>query len=245
MNSDVLEVFIAPVKVATDVPSFYHEIDTGAAGALWAACINNAAGNVTTQTCDPPQTGTLNCTGAADFERGLHAKVKNSTGTPGSGWWATDLTIPWAIFAPWAQPAVTAEGTAAVPWPHWRFNLYRYSYPDGPNAGFSNYELNAWSPPHTGSFHTPSRFGFGVLVPKANPGHKTDDTRTIAPGVEMPVISNGYIHGVGRKGKPTADDTTQAFEAWFKAGGRGVDTAHASLRLTIPDPELFGSGPSR
>ena len=116
------------------------------------------------------------------------------------------LTARNAGFRPgqWARPAA-AEGAAAVPWPHWRFNLYRYSYPNGPDAGrgqgsvalllcaaarpvytgianilgaisetamrpnprFSNYELNAWSPPHTGSFHTPSRFGFGVLVPKA------------------------------------------------------------------------------
>ena len=100
VNSDVLEVFIAPVKRPTDVPSVYHEIDTGAAGALWAACINNPAGNVTTQTCEPPQKGTLNCRGAADFEKGLTVAVTNSTGTPGSGWWATDLTVPWAIFAP-------------------------------------------------------------------------------------------------------------------------------------------------
>ena len=29
INSDVLEVFIAPVKDPYDVPAFYHEIDTG------------------------------------------------------------------------------------------------------------------------------------------------------------------------------------------------------------------------
>jgi hypothetical protein len=40
----------------------------------------------------------------------------------------------------------------------------RYDYPDGPNADFSNYELTAWSPTHSPSFHEPARFGIGYMV---------------------------------------------------------------------------------
>lgn len=35
------------------------------------------------------------------------------------------------------------------------------SYPNGPPP--STYELNAWSPTHTPSFHEPARFGAAVL----------------------------------------------------------------------------------
>ena len=51
--------------------------------------------------------------------------------------------------------------------------------------------------------------------------------RTIAPGVAMPVISNGYIDRIAhRENKSAPDDTTQAFATWFAQGGRGVDTAY-------------------
>ena len=56
-----------------------------------------------------------------------------------------------------------------VPRHVWRVNFYRYSYPDGPNAAFDNYELNAWSPTHGPSFHVPNRFGVIVLDPPAEP----------------------------------------------------------------------------
>ena len=53
----------------------------------------------------------------------------------------------------------------------WRVNFYRYSYPDGPNAAFDNYELNAWSPTHGPSFHVPNRFGVIVLDPPGRRSH--------------------------------------------------------------------------
>ena len=57
-----------------------------------------------------------------------------------------------------------AAGAALEPWRVWRVNFYRYDYPDGPNGDFSNYELTAWSPTHSPSFHEPSRFGVAVLI---------------------------------------------------------------------------------
>jgi diketogulonate reductase-like aldo/keto reductase len=44
-------------------------------------------------------------------------------------------------------------------------------------------------------------------------------TIEIAPGVEMPVVSNGYSPFTANT------NTTDALEAWFRVGGRAVDTA--------------------
>ena len=44
-------------------------------------------------------------------------------------------------------------------------------------------------------------------------------TVTIAPGVEMPVVSNGYSPFTAN------ENTTDALETWFRVGGRSVDTA--------------------
>jgi hypothetical protein len=46
---------------------------------------------------------------------------------------------------------------------------------------------------------------------------------TIAPGVEMPLVSNGAVV-VGTDGS-SSDKETQALNLWFAEGGRGVDTA--------------------
>ena len=69
--------------------------------------------------------------------------------------WRADLFVPWGIFADEFRPA------GGHPWPHWRLNVYRYDYPDGPDAPF---ELTAWSPTHDASFHVPARFGRATLV---------------------------------------------------------------------------------
>ena len=65
----------------------------------------------------------------------------------------------------------------------------------------------------------------------AQGGVKTDDsdsfieaqpaggTITIAPGVDMPIISNGYSPFTANNA------TTAALEEWFRVGGRSVDTA--------------------
>jgi hypothetical protein len=70
---DVLEVFLGPVEHPTDDPMWYHELDTSATGALWAAeTYNTAWGNVSNcnatvgseHRCTP---GLLDCKGLADF----------------------------------------------------------------------------------------------------------------------------------------------------------------------------------
>ena len=80
--------------------------------------------------------------------------------------------------------------------------------------------------------------------------------RMIGPGgtlsktkqLPMPVVTNGYIHGMYHT-RHTPDDTTAAFKKWFAAGGRGVDTAHmynnqaqigqAIRESGVPRSELF------
>ena len=42
---------------------------------------------------------------------------------------------------------------------------------------------------------------------------------TIAPGVQMPVVANGYAPFTAN------NQTTMALEQWFRVGGRAVDTA--------------------
>jgi len=113
---------------------------------------------------------------------GIIAKV-NSTGFVGG--WSNTLTIPWATFH---QPFLKV-----APGQLFRANFYRYDYPhksatdpsaddadaacvvlpslahtdtsSPPKGGFNrtDFELSAWSPTHTGSFHTPPRFGTLVL----------------------------------------------------------------------------------
>ena len=151
VKSDVLEVFIAPVVNPTDNPRWYYELDASPSGVLWAGLSNNSAGNSSTCVAanDCTKSGTLPCSGRATFEHGLTVNVTN-----GSATYATELFVPWELFAP--RFRVRDD----EPWPHWRLNFYRYDYPDGP-AG--DYELTAWSPTHSPSFHVPARFGVAVL----------------------------------------------------------------------------------
>jgi hypothetical protein len=157
IDSDVLEVFIAPVNSVSDNPEWYFELDASPSGAMWAGLIDNTKGNVSTCVSDSGclAAGNLPCTGVASFPHNMTV-----TTTSGDGFWTTSLFIPWGIFAREFQ---FNDATGA--WPTWRINFYRYDYPQGPNAAFSNYELTGWSPTHSPSFHEPARFGVLVLDP--------------------------------------------------------------------------------
>ena len=167
--SDVLEVFVAPVLATTDNPVWYFELDASPSGALWGGLSNNSKGN--SSTCVDAggcqHSGVLPCTGLHSFDDGrLTVTVTNTSRA-----WSTKLTIPWTVFAEEFRPTTTAassgDGSAVhdvKPHTLWRANFYRYSYPDGPNAAFDNFELNAWSPTFKPSFHEPERFGVMVMV---------------------------------------------------------------------------------
>jgi hypothetical protein len=153
VNSDTVEVFVAPVNVVTDNPAWYYELNTVPTGAMYGGLVNNSRGNASTcideNGCSTH--GPMPCSGINGFAHRMTVRVSNLTGA-----WTADYFIPWEIFSPAFRPV------AGRPWPLWRANFYRYSYPVGPNAAFDNWELNAWSPTHTPSFHEPTRFG--VLV---------------------------------------------------------------------------------
>ena len=173
-RSSVLEIFVAPVYSVTDNPVWYFELDTAPSGALWAGLSNNSRGNSTTcvaaQGCH--SSGTLQCSGTNTFDKSLTTKAFNtSTG------WGIEINVPWQLFPPEFQPNSTGVGVQGVvdegdvlllptllPHPTWRMNFYRYSYPNGANSGFTNYELSGWSPTHDPSFHVPAKFGVIVLV---------------------------------------------------------------------------------
>ena len=153
VKSDALEVFIAPVRVATDDPTWYYELDAAPDGTMWAGLSNNSKG--TTAYCVDEHdcaagAGPLPCRGTSTFAHNM--TVAAATSDDG---WTTRLSIPWAIFADEFRPR------AGAAWPHWRLNFYRYDYPDG-EAGPA--ELSAWSPTHDPSFHVPREFGSALLL---------------------------------------------------------------------------------
>lgn len=151
VSSDVLEVFISPVRNPQDNPDWYYELDTAPSGAAWGGISDNSKGNVTYCTTSTGCTsdGNLECTGVADFANGVQTSAFNQTNA-----WGIKMSIPWTIFADEFQP------TTAGPWAYWRANFYRYDYPNGPDEP---YELSGWSSTHNPSFHVPSRFGVLVL----------------------------------------------------------------------------------
>jgi len=170
-RSDVLEAFVAPVLDAHDAPQQYFELDTAPTGALFGALVGNAQGNASTPVANPDATGEpvcapgastgnraafqdclLPCTGTATFPSGVRATA--STRDDG---FDVRLTVPWTLFAARFRPA------GGKPWPSWRLNVYRYDYPSGPDANYTNFELSAWSPTHSGTFHVPSAFGHVLL----------------------------------------------------------------------------------
>ena len=152
VDSDVLEVFIAPVHSPTDNPRWYFELDASPSGVMWGGLSNNSRSNssicVSEDGCEA--SGTLDCSGKATFAHSMTVTETNMTGA-----WMIDMFIPWAIFAPEFQP------TGGRPWSLFRVNFYRYLYPSGPSGPF---ELAAWSPTHDASFHVPERFGVMCLI---------------------------------------------------------------------------------
>lgn len=165
-QSNVLEVFIAPVLHVTDNPEWYFELDASPSGAMWGGLTNNSRGNASTclavDGCAGPcgiGTCLLPCEGLARFEHNLTAFARNVTG----GYEMT-MSIPWALFQPTFRPEETR------PWKLWRANFYRYGYPGGAEAP---YNLSAWSPTREGSFHVPEKFGVVVLDDEV--GHADKD----------------------------------------------------------------------
>ena len=162
--SDTVEVFIAPVRTLSDNPQWYFELDSVPSGAMYGGLVNNSKGNASTCIDENgcKSSGPLPCTGAAGFAHNMTVTTSNATGS-----WSSTLFIPWGIFAPQFRPKRSAESGAEQvsiePWELWRLNFYRYDYPTGPNANFTNYELSAWSATHAPSFHEPSRFGLALF----------------------------------------------------------------------------------
>lgn len=154
VNSDVLEVFMAPVKSIHDNPTWYYELDLSPSGVLWAGLSNNSLGNTsycpTSSGCS--KSGPLPCTGKSNFPSyGFQGKAANFSTSS----WGTKLFVPWTAFSEEFQMK------GGKPWEMFRMNFYRYDYPNGPASG---YELSGWSPTFSGSFHVPERFGIIYLV---------------------------------------------------------------------------------
>lgn len=160
-HGDVAEAFLGPVSTPGAVPAWYYELDVGAvAGAFWGAIVHNAQGS------DSVYPSSIPC--SAEPSPGGFASCVLDCGGPlpvvavaqGEGWWARTMSLPWTMFAAEYTPA----GNGGQPWPHWRGNFYRYSYPKKlPDGTYSrsggSYELSGWSSTHNPSFHVPARFG--------------------------------------------------------------------------------------
>ena len=148
VNSDVLEVFMAPTATPFDAPKWYYEMDTSPSNAVWVGHKNNSLGNWSNcnHQDDHCVEGPIECNGLDHFEMfpNLIAKAHNITGTG----WGVDLTVPFKMFPPEYQQSKI-----------WRANFYRYDYPKGRDQ----YELSGWSPTECGSFHVPKRFGVLIL----------------------------------------------------------------------------------
>jgi diketogulonate reductase-like aldo/keto reductase len=64
-------------------------------------------------------------------------------------------------------------------------------------------------------------------------------TRTIAPGVDIPVIS------IGTWSEGTKEDPTKIVDAWMRLGGRGVDTAYIYFDQAKVASAIAGAGVQR
>jgi hypothetical protein len=136
VNSDVLEVFIAPVLSVTDNPIWYYELDSAPTGAMWGGLIDNEAkGNSSTCVSENgcESSGTLPCEGVASFAHNMTVVT-----TSGTGYYTTSLFIPWEIFSPEFQPTSPTtrddgltpqkhmeDDGLTTPWATWRLNFYR------------------------------------------------------------------------------------------------------------------------
>jgi len=175
-KSSVLEIFVAPVHHVSDNPIWYFELDTAPSGAMWSGLSNDSRGNsstcVSADGCD--KSGTLECTGINTFPHHLTTTALNK-----SKGWGIEMIIPWEMFAKEFQPTMLTQQPHSI----WRMNFYRYSYPNGPNSKFSNYQLSGWSPTHDPSFHVPARFGVIVL----DPAHDCENCSRTTESIERQI----------------------------------------------------------
>ena len=147
VNSDVLEVFMAPTATPFNAPIWYYEMDTSPSNAMWVGHKNNSRGNWSNcNDNDDCVAGPIECSGLDSFPQfpPLAAHVQNISSTG----WGVELTVPFEMFPPKYQDSRI-----------WRANFYRYDYPENREK----YELSGWSPTHDPSFHVPQRFGVMVL----------------------------------------------------------------------------------
>ena len=115
IRSDTLEAFIAPVRLPTDNPIWYWELDAAPTAALWVGVSQNPRGNAS-YCLDPAacRPGALNCTGRNSFAPLPIALSTRSD--PAAGEWRESLFVPFALFAAAGFP----RG-----WPLYRANFYR------------------------------------------------------------------------------------------------------------------------
>ncbi|CAE8637100.1 unnamed protein product, partial [Polarella glacialis] len=166
-DGDVAEVFLAPVSSSSRSPSWYYELDVGAiSGAFWGGVVHNSLGDDALYSSSFPCSATAPPGGFGSCELNCSARLPAVQVARGQSWWARSLQIPWAMFLEDYRPSGSAE-----PWPVWRANFYRYSYPFKlPNSSDfdrSRAELSGWSPTHDASFHVPAHFGLLRLLPRA------------------------------------------------------------------------------
>ncbi|CAE8593674.1 unnamed protein product [Polarella glacialis] len=166
-DGDVAEVFLAPVSSSSRSPSWYYELDVGAiSGAFWGGVVHNSLGDDALYSSSFPCSATAPPGGFGSCELNCSALLPAVQVARGQSWWTRSLQIPWAMFLEDYRPSGSAE-----PWPVWRANFYRYSYPFKlPNSSDfdrNRAELSGWSPTHDASFHVPAHFGLLRLLPRA------------------------------------------------------------------------------
>ena len=170
VDSDVLEVFLAPVLNISDAPEFYYELDAAPTGALWAAAIDDSLGTshyctLLYEHCVSP--GPLKaCTGAANYPRGLNVATSQFFDSDTLQGWKARFTIPFEMFSVPFQPKLQ-QSDHSKPWKTWRFNMYRTDTSSSSMTANSSCgeikEQSSWA--HVDEhFHDPPKFGVLVLV---------------------------------------------------------------------------------
>lgn len=166
-HGDVAEAFMAPVSALSLAPRWYYELDVGAlTGAFWGGIIHNSDGD------EDLYSSVFDCNASIPAGGGFNSCMLNCSSSlipshsvrvqNGSTWWSRDMLVNWDLFEEKFRPS---DGN---PWPHWRANFYRYSYPLKTDGVFNHKapELTGWSPTYSGTFHKPSRFGKVSFAPK-------------------------------------------------------------------------------
>jgi len=146
-DSVTLETFITPVATLKQNPRYYWELDATPTGVLWTSLIENPAEGLDNNcpVCEGGA-GHLDCSGAASYSRFPDLQLNVTTEARAVvPQWSTELYIPFAMFP-----------CAIRSTPYYRANFYRYDYPEGAKRP---YELSAWQPTHSGTFHDPRKFG--------------------------------------------------------------------------------------